>query len=195
MKINRNTAFIGAVLLVCGSVLLLAAGCSSPMKYYARPDFDVARIKKIAVLPFENYTSDGFAGEKVRKAVITEMLTRGIEVIEPGEVTRVLMELKIRSLGAISVKDIKEIEKALGVEAVMTGSVESFGISTGIAASYPEVTIQLTLLEAPSGNILWSVWRTSGGAGFWTRHFGVEGLTLGEAAKKVIRESVNTMFR
>jgi TolB-like protein len=163
-------------------------------EYFVRLKTDISNIKKVAVLPFENFTSDEYADEKIRRVVITELLLRDIDVIEPGEVTRLLKDSKIRSLRSISISEIQEIGKTLGVEAVMTGSVEAFGISRGISVTYPEVTINLTLIETSSGNIIWSIRHTSGGASFWTRHFGSEGISLSEAARKVVKEAINTLF-
>jgi TolB-like protein len=190
---GRKCAFCSVSLAL--SSLLIVSGCvSGSPKHYVRQQVDYKSIKRIAVLPFETLTSDEFAGEKIRKSAITELLSRGIDVIEPGEVTRTLVELKIRSLGSIKTTDIQNIAKALGVEALMMGSVEAYGISKGISVSYPEVSINLRLVEASSGNTMWSVCHTSGGAGFWTRHFGAEGISLSEAASKVVKEAIDTMY-
>jgi TolB-like protein len=183
----------GLLLIAFCSLLIFMSGCGSP-EYYIKPKTDISNIKRVAVLPMENFTSDEYAGEKVRRVVITELLSRGIDVIEPGEVTRVLRESNIRSIGSIKITDIQNIGKTLGVEAVMMGSVEAFGISRGISVTYPEVAIHLILLETSSGNIIWSVQHTVGGASFWTRHFGTEGITLSEAVKKAVKESINTLF-
>jgi TolB-like protein len=183
----------GLLLFALSFLLIFMCGCGGP-KHYIRPAVDISNIKRVAVLPLETFTADEYAGEKIRRAVITELLSRGIDVIEPGEVTRVLMELKVRSLGSIKITDIQNIGKTLSVEAVMRGSVEAFGISRGISVSYPEVSIHLMLIEASSGNIIWSIWHTGGGASFWSRHFGAEGITLSEAARKVVKEAIDTLF-
>lgn len=191
----RSMLYAFCSLLLTLSYLLIVSGCVSiNPKHYVRQQVDYKSIKKIAVLPFETLTSDEFAGEKIRQSVITELLSRGIDVIEPGEVTRTLVELKIRSLGSIKTTDIQNIAKTLGVEALMMGSVEAYGISRGISVTYPEVTIHLKLVEASSGNTIWSVCHTSGGASFWTRHFGAEGISLSEAASKVVKEAIDTLF-
>lgn len=184
---------LNSVLIALCFLLIFICGCGGP-EHYIRPKTDISNIKRVAVLPMENFTSDEYAGEKVRRVVITELLSRGIDVIEPGEVTVVLRESNIRSLGSIKITDIQNIGKTLGVEAVMMGSVEAFGISRGISATYPEVTIHLVLFETSSGNIIWSVRHTEGGASFWTRHFGAEGITLSEAARKAVKEAVDTLF-
>jgi TolB-like protein len=188
-----NVALLLNFLVTLCSLLIFIYGCAAP-EHYIKPKTDISDIKRIAVLPMENFTSDEYAGEKVRRLVITELLLRGIDVIEPGEVTKVFREANIRSLGSIKIKDIQNMGKELGVEAVMIGSVEAFGISRGISVTYPEVTINLLLLEASSGSIIWSIRHTEGGASFWTRHFGAEGITLSEAARKAIKEAVDTLF-
>ena len=175
--------------------LLIAGGCAtSNSTQYVRQNIDYKNIKRMAVLPFESLTTDEYAGEKIRKSVITELLSRGVDVIEPGEVTRVLIEQKIKSLSSVRTADLQNMAKTLGVEELMMGSVEAYGISRGISVTYPEVTINLRLVEASSGNIIWSVCQTSGGPGFWTRHFGAEGISLSEAANKVVKEAIDTLF-
>ncbi len=189
---NRSRQLCYILLAFC---LFFVIGCESTSKhYYVRQQVDYSSIKRVAVLPFETLTSDEYAGEKIRQSVITALLSRGIDVVEPGEVTRALVELKIRSLGSIKTTDIQTLAKTLGVEALMMGSVEAYGISKGITVSYPEVSISLRVVEASSGNIIWSVCNTSGGANFWTRHFGAENISLSETASKVVEEAIDTLF-
>lgn len=115
-------------------------------------------------------------------------------MVEPGQVTKSLRELQVKSLGSIKVTDIQSIGKTLGVDAVMSGSVGALGTGRGVSVSYPEVSLQLMLLDVSSGDIIWSVQHTIGGASFWTRHFGSEGITLSEAARKAVKEAVATLF-
>ncbi len=176
-------------------LLFMVGGCATNTStQYIRQNIDYKNIQKMAILPFESLTNDEYAGEKIRKTVITELLSRGVDVIEPGEVTRVLIDQKIKSLSSIRTSDLQNMAKILGVEVFMMGSVEAYDISKGISVTYPEVTINLRLVEASSGNIIWSVCQTSGGASFWTRHFGAEGISLSEAAKKVVKEAIDTLL-
>lgn len=174
--------------------LIYMYGCLGGKRHYTRPDTDIVNIKKIAVLPFENFTSDKHADEKVRSMVIIELLSRGMDVIEPGEVIKTLLESNVRSVHSISVSDIQNMGDSLGTEAVIMGSVESFGMSRGITVSYPEVTIHLMMLDTKTGNIIWSTWHSTGGASFWTRHFGTEGSTLDETSSRVVKEAFDTLF-
>jgi TolB-like protein len=175
-------------------VLILMAGCAKEDYYFVRKDNGVNTIKKIAVLPLENLTTDEFAGEKIRRLIITELLNRDIDVVEPGEVTRVLKDMNIRSLATIKSRDLQEIGKELGADAILLGSVSAFSIVRGISVSHPEVTVNLRLVNSSKGNVIWSIHKTSGGADFWTRHFGSEGQTLSEKAEEVIKDSIKTLF-
>jgi len=173
----------------------MMVGCATSTSIqYVRKNVDYKNLKRIAVLPFESLTADEYAGEKIRKSVITELLSKGVEVIEPGEVTRVLIEQRVKSLSTVRIADLQNVAKTLGVEALMMGSVEAYGISSGISVSYPEVSINLRLVEASTGNIIWSVCETSGGPSFWTRHFGAEGISLSDTANMVVKEAIDTLF-
>jgi TolB-like protein len=172
--------------------IFFITGCGP--KHYVREKVDPAGIKKVAVMPFENFTADEYAAEKIRRIVITDLLSRGVEVVEPGEITRIIRESKIKSLSSIKTAEVQEIGKASGAYAIMIGSVEYYGISRGVSVIYPEVTANFKLMETSTGKVLCSVRHTSGGADFWTRHFGSEGKSLSEAAGEVVREAMNTFF-
>ncbi len=184
------------ILLFIAFVFLLSAvwGCAVRPKHYSKPEANVKNIKKVAVLPFENLTTDELAAEKVRRAVIAELLVKGVEVVEPGEITRVMRELNIGSSGGIESDNLQKMGEMLGVEVFMDGSVGSYNVRQGVNLSYPEVSIHLMLLEASSGDIIWSAWHTSGGPGFMARHFGTEVPSLTEATKKVVNETIDMLF-
>lgn len=179
---------------LCAICLLLGFLSSCGHEHFVRADAQIGSIKRIAVLPLENFTSDEYAGEKIRRLIITELLSKRFDVTEPGDITQFLKELKIKSTGSMKLVEIQNAGRALNAEAVMLGSVEAFGLSKGISLTYPEVTINLRLVEVASGNVIWSMRHTSGGPDFWTRHFGSEGLSMSETAKKVVKEAVGTLL-
>ena len=177
-------------------LMTCVSGCafSNGIKHYTRPDIDAKHINKIAVLPFENFTADRFSDDRIKSLVVIDLLSRGVDVVEPGEVLGLMKEMKVKSLNSITSKHIKQIGKILKVQAVMTGSVGVFKVSRGATVSYPEVSISLILHEAETSDIIWSAWHTTGGADFWTRHFGAEGRTLDETAKILIDELIDTLY-
>lgn len=179
--------------VLCLSIFFIY-GCGSVIKQYSRPGFDISMVKTIAVLPVENFTSDNYADEKIRSKISIDLLSRGINIIEPGEIVMAFKELKIKSVDSMRQSEMVSTGSMLNADAVLTGSVESFGISKGIAASYPEVSVQLIMFDTVSGNIIWSAWHTSGGASFWTRHFGAEGSTLDNVSERVIKETFDALY-
>lgn len=181
-------------LLIACMVMIFMPGCSGTLTRYSRPNTDLGNIKRIAVLPVENFTSDEYADEKIRSLVIIDLLSRGLDVIEPGEVIKTLRESRVWSVDSLSNAEIQNICKILNADAVMAGSVSAFEIKKGITVPYPEVSVYLILYEAVSGKIIWSAWNTTGGASFWSRHFGAEDATLDETSRKVIGEAIDTLF-
>ena len=200
LMIDTNTKERGVVFIRALSafffLITCVSGCAfgNGIKSYARPGTDFEHINKIAVLPFENHTSDRFADDRVKSLLVIDLLSRGVDVIEPGEVRGLMREMKVRSLKSITSRHIKQMGEILKVQAVMTGAVGVFSVSRGSAVSYPEVSISLMLHEAETSDIIWSAWHTTGGASFSTRHFGAEGKTLDETAKILIDEILDTLF-
>jgi len=176
-------------------VVLITLGCSGGPSFYIRQDIDFSYIKKVAVLPLENLTTDRFAGENISRLVISELLASGLcDVVIPGEALSVLNTLRLKSTQALKAEHIKAIGSALGVQAVIFGSVEKFGEVRMGNISAPEVTITLMMAETDGGSVIWSVTCTRGGASFWDRHFGTRADTLSETSIKVVREALETLM-
>lgn len=193
--INMNSKNKLILLAVFCYILIFTYGCSGSagIKHFTRSNVDTGRIKKVAVLPLDNFTNNPYSHEKIKGLVNMELLSRGIEVAEPGEIISALQELKAAP-GKLTPETIQNIGEALKVDTVITGSVSAFEIIRGMSVSYPEVTVNLMMYDAATGSMIWSVWHTAGGADFWTRHFGAEGATLEETSRKVIKEAFDTLF-
>ncbi len=175
--------------------LLLLAGCAAP-PFFVHQTFDFSSIKKVAVLPLENLAPDQMAGERVRKALIAELLAAGVvDVIEPGQVNRALTQMNLQSVASISADDFKKLGTSLGVQVLFLGSLDVYDrISVG-GGSFPEITISLRAVDPATGTIVWSTTHSGGGVGIVGRLFGFGGDTMSEATQKTIRAAVGTLFR
>ena len=163
---------------------------------YVHPNFDFSRVKKVAVLPLENLTADQAAGEKMRKVIITELLATGIvDVIEPGQVNRVLAQQNVQNPTALLPEDFKRLGASLGAQLLVVGSVEAFDRVAVGGVQAPEVTLTLRGVDAESGTVVWAASHTEGGATFAARLFGLTGDSLSEVARKAAHEAVATLFR
>jgi TolB-like protein len=191
--IRKNSEAWGWILMLI-ILLLTVVSCSGSTRYFLRKGFDPHGVKRIAVMPIENLTSTEFAAEKIRSLVIMDLLERGLDVVEPGEIYSILRGRRIRSVYQVPSSVVVEAGREVAADAVVIGSVATFGIQKGISVTYPEVTINLIMMDTATGNVVWSTWHTSGGADFWTRHFGAEVDTVDETARKVVKESLDTLF-
>lgn len=181
--------------VVLGVVVLSGCARSQP-QHFVHPTYDFSNVKKVAVLPFENLTSEQQAGERVRKAVIAEMLAQGVvDVVEPGQVNLALNRLSIQSVTTLSTDDFKKLGDALGVQALFLGSVDVYErVSVG-GGSFPEVTISLRAVDAQTGTIVWSSTNTKGGVSLAGRLFGLGGDTMSVTTQQTIRSALATLFR
>lgn len=196
MKLKRMLHFCAhrTHLILFFILMILIGGCGNGAKKYIRPNVDVGSIRKIAVMPLENLTSSEFANEKISSLLIMELLSRGIDVMEPGEVMNSMRSLGIRQVRAIPADDIRRLGEEMKVDSVITGAVGSFQIRKGISVSYPDVSVHFMMMGVKTGDIIWSSWNTSAGPDFWTRHFGAEGATLDETAQTVVKGALDTLF-
>ncbi len=183
----------------CGLLagVLWLAGCGGTVpSTYVHSGYDFSRVKKVAVLPLENLTSDQTAGEKVRKIVITELLATGIvDVVEPGQVNRAMVQLNVQNPTVMSPEDFKKIGTALGAQLLIVGSVESYERVQVGGVQAPEVTLTLRGVDVDSGTVVWAASHTQGGATVSARLFGLTGDSLSEVARKAAHEAVVTLFR
>ncbi len=182
------------------SVLLLAlfivAGCRSGgvPTYHISEDIDFSFYKRIAVMPLNNMTSEKYAGDIVRQVVISEVLASGLlDVVVPGEVMSAVNELGIKTVTSLNARQIKSLGTALGVEAIIMGAVEEYGMVKAGSASAPQVTITLMMADTGTGSIVWSITKTRGGANFMARHFGARHETISETVLLLVRNAIKTL--
>lgn len=171
---------------------ILAEGCAAPPSKFLRPKVDIRQYKKVAVLPMDNYTDDRLAGEKIRLAIIVELLSSGLDVMEPGEVNSTMMAMNMTNLRALSSDKLKAIGKELKTDLLIVGTVTEYGLKMGTRGSYPEISINLIMFDATSGQDVWSVWHATAGPSVWTNYFGAQGETLNEATRKIVKEAVRS---
>ncbi|MBI5903769.1 MAG: hypothetical protein HZB84_09855, partial [Deltaproteobacteria bacterium] len=85
-NITSVTRFLLLFVLVA-----VIAGCGGGTVKYINPSANLSYIKKIAILPFNNFSEDKYAGEKVRSALTIDLMSRHVfDVMEQGEVSKVL---------------------------------------------------------------------------------------------------------
>jgi TolB-like protein len=178
-------------MFLMASSLVLAAGCRGPATY-VHPNADLRDMKVVAVLPFENLSTDRAAGERVQQLLLAELMAKSaFTVVEPGLVTAAVSELGDRR--SLAPDDLKKLGEKLHAEGLFLGTIVSYREPHGRNAG-AEVTLQLRLVEARSGMTLWSATDTRNGAGFTTKLLGLTGQTTTELARTLVREQLATLI-
>jgi hypothetical protein len=198
MKLHNNRRLMTKksviILFLIFQAILIMSCSGKTLRPFLHTDITINQLRKIAVLPLQNLTTDKFAAKKIEGLLIMDFLARGIDVIEPGEVMFALRESKAQSIDRMPVAGLQNIGEMISADAVIIGSVGTFAINKGISVAYPEVSVHFIMIDILSGSIVWSAWHTSGGPDFWSRHFGAEGATLDEIAREVVKDTVDTLF-
>lgn len=177
------------------SMVLCLIGCRGGPTIYVHPNADLSIYKKVGVLPLENFTGEQFADERLERVFITELLATGaFEVVEPGEMRRVIREQRISELESINPAEIKKIGNGLGIQGLFMGSVEEYGLTRIGAAEAVQISVTLKLIDVESGLTVWSANHSLGGVSTMNRLFGVGGATTSKATKKLVRILLKSMF-
>ena len=173
--------------------LIFLSGCAKGPSIYFHPEVNLAYIKKVAVLPFENFSREKTAGEVSRDVFVTELLASGLfEVVPYGETLRALKEREIKEKDKLTTEDSKRIGKRLGVQGLILGTVNEYG-TMGRDFPYPRVSITASMIEIPSGVVVWRASYTAKGTTTLYRLFGVGAKSKVEAAKAASHKLVETL--
>lgn len=184
----------------CLALGLLALGVSAcatsriEPSVYMHPNADLSLYTRVAVLPLENLTTERFAADRVRELLVVELSSRSLfEVVESGEVNRVLRAKNLLGAAEIGPEVIQQLGAELKVQALLTGSVIEFREQRTGTLNTPDIALSLKLLDVESGLVIWSATDAHTGLGVWTRLFGVGEEDQTTAARKLIRDLLFTL--
>lgn len=170
--------------------LFFIAGCATPSREVSPP----TASKKVAILPFYNISGYRDAGKIVANVFVTEMFKSGRFLVEePGNIAHFMMQERIDTLGEIEIERLKILGKRLGVDAVLTGTVEEFDDGRGGISSVPTVSITARMISSNTGQLVWSAQNKKRGDDY------IVILDLGEVrslttlTQKVVVEMISTI--
>lgn len=169
--------------------LLLLAGCAGEQgvaRDWVRSSEAVRADLQVAVLPFENLTAYPNAGQVVAQLLTTELYARGLfRVMEAGELRSRLSARKLNEENMPHTA-AAELAAALGVDAVLTGSVSEFGYQHGLKEE-PIVGINLRLVSVREGDVVWAASHADAGRGLLHRD------SLAATAQRVVMDMVDAL--
>jgi len=176
--------------------ILNLVGCcwTSPTKKitYFNWGSNIKEIKKIAVLPFQNFTNNKEISNTVREVVIAEILSMGIfDVVDPALTDQVVFEEGVGKKLRLDKATIKRIGERLGVQAILIGSVTYLKQEREGSYTYPVVGISLRLVDVKTGQIIWECKAMKSGYSLWGKLFGLEP----KSTLEIIFDLVNNMLK
>jgi len=188
-----------APLLLLAPLCLAACGGTMKATQFTNPKFNFAFVQRVAVLPFENESSDRQAGTRATRLAITELLATGaVDVVEPGEVQAALVKIAGAVPGravAPSTEQVLALGKALNVQALLLGSVtQSENLRSG-SVPIPVVTIDLHLVETETGAAVWATTHSEKGGSLEARVLGTGGEPIAETTRRCVQEALEALVK
>ena len=134
------------------------------------------------------------AGAKLTVAFTTELyVAQQFQVIEPGAFRAIknsTLERPRHEATELTPEELQSVGAAAGVQGIFQGIVRDYEMARIGAKSYPLITLEVRLLDAATGQVVWSNSVTKrGGPKFPIFGWG-EVHTLGELASDAAREVV-----
>lgn len=180
-----------------GLVGLLVAwsGCAGSGTSFVSPAVDFSQIRRCAVLPFQNLSDDSFADERLQSIFLMELLRRGsLAVVDPEETASAMRARRFVPGSALTPEQIVTLGEALGVEAVLFGSVEDYSLESRSRRPTRSLTAVFGMAETETGNIIWRSQVHVVGSSFWRRIFGSEPAGQYDVSRKAVRKALGTLF-
>ncbi|MBF0623406.1 MAG: hypothetical protein HQL82_01220 [Magnetococcales bacterium] len=169
MKVLPKTKPGRGMLLILG--LLVAAGCSliGENSNFVHRELSTGFDLHVAVLPFENLSNNPTAGVAVSQLMATELYARkAFRIMEESEMRRRLTMRKVDMDRLADAAVARQVAIQLGVDAVLIGSVSEFAYQHGLREE-PAVGVNVQLIRARDGLVMWRASQSLMGSNFWRR--------------------------
>lgn len=184
--------------LLSGLLLLSIQGCATNAsnEFFLREQVDIAYIKRIAVLPFENHTKDTFVASRARDLATTQILSQRIfDVVDRGQVDSALREEAIKPGTPLDDLTIKRLGQRLNVQAFLLGSVDHAGEQSKGASSFAELSLTMRLIDCKTALLLWQTSGSGSGYSVIDRLFGLNPKDAFEVTMELIDTLLSSIPR
>ena len=194
--ISEGSTKRGIKLLCFAFLSLFFSGCATTGATYRDPNMDFGLIQTIAVMPFNNYSRDNIAGDRVRDVFMTMLQGTGaVYVVPPGEVARGINRVGIPSPAAPTPEEIVRFAAAVKADTVLTGAIREYGEVRSGSSSANVISMSLQMMESQTGKVVWTASSTRGGVTTSDRLFGGGGDPMNRVTEKAIDDLLDKMFR
>jgi len=191
---RNNLAWIG-IAMVLASAVTGCGGVGRRDVTFHDPNMDFSIVQSVAVMPFENLTTNSNAADRVRDTFMTMLQATGsIYVVPPGEVSRGISRAAIDNPAQPTVEEVIQLAKLVEAEAVITGTVREYGDVRSGSASSTIVSVSLAMMESQTGRLVWSASSSKGGVTTGDRLFGGGGEPMNVVTERAIKDLLDKLF-
>ncbi|OGR41664.1 MAG: hypothetical protein A2X35_12365 [Elusimicrobia bacterium GWA2_61_42] len=142
--------------LAVSAVLLgIAAACAGKAAYLVAPALRTAADPRVAVLPFDNQSTDVGAPDVMRKLAAENFEKRGYPALPADEVDAKLSALGVSEGGQLPAFKPEELGRALGVDLLCYGDVEDFTFQNLGFVVRKSVALRVKVVSAATGETLY----------------------------------------
>jgi hypothetical protein len=184
-------------LLTCIAVtlFLFCCACSSTSQHFTSSAIGLGYIKKVAILPLENFTSAKGIEDRSRELLTTRLLALQLyEVVEKGELHSFLQdEVRSKEKALIDQRTAKRMAREFNIEAYLTGSVDEYTEVRNGSYSYPVIALTLRMVDINTGNIVWQASADDSGYSSAGRLFGLTAEGTNTVLFRLIDRLLNTL--
>lgn len=192
---RKNILILNKIILPLILLSLTACAISSGT-YYHDQNMDFAAVKTVAVMPFNNFSRDTLAADRVRDVFINMLLSTGeIYVLPTGEVTRGVVLIGITNPASPSAEETVKLAGLIKIDAVITGAVNEYEIIRSGTTSANIISLSLQMIEARTGKVVWTASSTKGGVSALDRLFGGGGKPMNDVTEKAVNDILNKFFK
>lgn len=172
-----------------------SGGGANISENYHDPDMDFALLRTIAVMPFDNLTTDRLAAARVRNTFMTSLFATGVVYVIPsGEVVRGIKRAGIENPVIPSAEEIAKLAAIIKADAVITGVVNEYGQVRSATTTANVISVSMQMIEKESRKVVWSASTTKGGISVWDRLFGGGGRPMEDVTEAAINDLINKLF-
>ncbi|MFH0926596.1 MAG: GNA1162 family protein [bacterium] len=150
----------------------------------------------VCILQPESLCKDKDAGIKVREQLATELLLYNLfpSVVDLGLTDDAIRKLKIRGTTDLGKETLKALGEELNVDSIIFGSVVEFGRDSKEREGRVEVSVNLTMVDADSGETIWKGHSSKVAKVTLSEIFGLTaGPTPLEISREVVKDFVTSL--
>jgi len=146
------------------TLILIISACAASEEFI-RPETNLKKYKRIAVLPLTDYPWHPGSGSQVADLISMRLLTSSLKIVDRSQAMLLLAE-QFLQIGIVDENTAPQIGKFLGVQAILTGSISEWqSTETNIQVvqgfppammSFSAAGISLKLIDIETGQIVWA---------------------------------------